>query len=322
MTVSRVINNSGYISQDARVRVEAAVAELQYVPNTLANSLRFKQTKTLALILTDITNPFFTTLARGVEDAASDAGFSVIFCNTDESEVEQDKHLTVLIRKRVDGILLVPAGSTSTSMAFARQRTVPVVVLDRTVPNACIDTVRCDSEHGAYELTRLLLELGHSRIAMLSGPPAVSTASDRVAGYRRAMAEAGASLCETLIFSGQFTQASGHSMAEAAFRLNPPPTAVFASNNFIAIGAYRAVRKAGLRIPEDIALVAFDDLPPALVLEPFLTVAAQPAYEMGRKATELLLARLAGQLPPERQEIVLPTELVVRRSSGDKLLKK
>ena len=152
MTVSRVINRSGYISQDARVRVEAAIAELEYVPNALANSLRFKQTKTLALILTDITNPFFTTLARGVEDVASDAGFSVIFCNTDESEIEQDEHLTVLMKKRVDGILLVPAESTASSMAFVRQRTVPVVVLDRRVPNGGMDTVRCDSEQGAYEL--------------------------------------------------------------------------------------------------------------------------------------------------------------------------
>jgi LacI family transcriptional regulator len=321
MTVSRVINRSGYISQDARVRVEAAIAELEYVPNTLANSLRFKQTKTLALILTDITNPFFTTLARGVEDVASDAGFSVIFCNTDESEIEQDEHLTVLMKKRVDGILLVPAESAAASMAFVRQRTVPVVVLDRRVPNGGMDTVRCDSEQGAYELTRLLLELGHTRIAMLSGPLGVSTAADRIAGYRRAMVETGDPLDETLILNGQFTQAGGHSMTEEAFCLNPPPTALFAGNNFIAIGAYRATREAGLRIPEDIAMVAFDDLPPALVLEPFLTVAAQPAYEMGRKATELLLARLAGQLPPECQEIVLPTELVVRRSSGAKLVR-
>ena len=129
MTVSRVINNSGYISQDARERVEAAVAEIGYVPNTLARSLRFKQTKTLALVLTDITNPFFTTLARGAEDVASEQGFNVIFCNTDESESEQARELTALVQKRVDGVLLVPAASSAEAVAFLREQGVPVVVL-------------------------------------------------------------------------------------------------------------------------------------------------------------------------------------------------
>ena len=176
MTVSRVINNSGYISQDARERVEAAVAEIGYVPNTLARSLRFKQTKTLALVLTDITNPFFTTLARGAEDVASDQGFNLIFCNTDESETEQAKELTALVQKRVDGVLLVPAASSAEPVAFLREQKVPVVVLDRRVPDCTVDSVRCDSEQGAYELAKLLLELGHTRIAALSGPKKVSTA--------------------------------------------------------------------------------------------------------------------------------------------------
>ena len=176
MTVSRVINNSGYISQDARERVEAAIAEIGYVPNTLARSLRFKQTKTLALVLTDITNPFFTTLARGAEDVASDQGFNVIFCNTDESESEQAKELTALVQKRVDGVLLVPAASSAEAVAFLREQKVPVVVLDRRVPDCTVDSVRCDSEKGAYELVKLLLDLGHTRIAALSGPKKVSTA--------------------------------------------------------------------------------------------------------------------------------------------------
>ncbi len=191
MTVSRVINNSGYISQDARERVEAAIAEIGYVPNTLARSLRFKQTKTLALVLTDITNPFFTTLARGAEDVASEQGFNVIFCNTDESESEQAKELTALVQKRVDGVLLVPAASSAEAVAFLREQGVPVVVLDRRVPDCTVDSVRCDSEKGAYELVKLLLDLGHTRIAALSGPQKVSTAQDRVAGYRRALADRG-----------------------------------------------------------------------------------------------------------------------------------
>lgn len=317
MTVSRAVNNSGYISQEARARVETAVAELGYVPNALATSLRYKQTKTLALILTDITNPFFTTVARGVEDAASEQGFSVIFANTDESEAEQADHLTVLVKKQVDGVLLVPARSAAEPVRFLQRHRVPVVVLDRRIPGAPADVVRCDSEQGAYQLVRLLLSLGHRRIAALAGPQDVSTAADRVAGYRRALAEAsGFQGADELVIHGAFTQDGGYEMTQRALALTPRPTAIFAGNNFIAIGAYRGLRAAGLRVPEDVAMAAFDDLPPALVMEPFLTVASQPAYDMGRRATELLLARLAGTGPAGFQEIVLPTGLIVRRSSG------
>jgi LacI family transcriptional regulator len=315
MTVSRVINNSGYIGQETQARVEAAIAELGYVPNTLARSLRFKRTRTLALVLTDITNPFFTTLARGVEDAASDQGFNVIFCNTDEAEAEQDKYLIMLVQKRVDGILLVPARSSGKPVRYLQDHGIPVVVLDRRVPDCQVDSVRCESELGAYELVRLLLGLGHRRIAALIGPDGVSTAADRLAGYRRALAEVGLET-EQLVFRGEYTQDGGRQMAQQALALIPGPTAVFASNNFIAIGAYCVLRDAGLRVPDDIAMVAFDDLPSALVMEPFLTVVAQPAYEMGQRATDLLLARLAGEGSIKFQNVVLPTELIVRRSSG------
>lgn len=319
MTVSRVLNKSGDTSPGTRVRVEAAVAELGYVPNLLARHLRFKQTETLALVLTDITNPFFTTVARGVEDAASDQGFSVIFCNTDESEAEQAEQLTILVKRQVDGVLLIPACSAAEPIKFLESHRVPVVVLDRRVPGVRADLVRCDSEQGAFQLTQLLLSQGHRRIAALSGPQSVSTAVDRVAGYRQAMASAGLGHAPELVFHGTFRQESGYQMARQALALQSQPTALFAANNFIALGAYRALREAGLRVPGDMSLVAFDDLPAALVMEPFLTVAAQPAYEMGQKATELLLARLSGEGPADCQEIVLPTEVIVRRSSGPPL---
>ncbi len=316
MTVSRVINNSGYISSETRERVEKVIADLGYVPNALARSLRFKQTKTLALVLTDITNPFFTTIARGVEDAASEQGFSVIFCNTDESESKEAEYLNVLLQKQVDGLLLVPACYSGDSVTFLQEHKVPVVVLDRRVSDVKIDTVRCDSEEGAYRLTRHLLDLGHTRIAILSGPSSVSTAMDRVAGYRRALVEAGLSSRAELVYHGEFVQTSGYQMALQALLVTLRPTALFAANNFITSGAFRAIREAGLRVPEDISIVSFDDLPMASDMGPFLTVAAQPAYEMGRRATELLLTRLAGEGPAEPQEIILPTEIVVRESSA------
>lgn len=316
MTVSRVTNNSGYISQETRERVLNAINELGYVPNALARSLRFKQTKTIALVITDITNPFFTTLARGVEDVASERGFSVIFCNTDESPETEAEYLTVLLQKQVDGFLVVPACSSSESIADLQERNVPVVVLDRRVPDLRVDTVRGDSEQGAYLLVRHLLDLGHRRIAVLSGPQDVSTAMDRVAGYRRAMAEADIQGEDALeYYFDRFTAGGGYKMAQQALALNPRPTAIFAANNFVAIGAFHAFREAGLRVPEDISLVVIDDLPEEFLTQPFMTTANQPAYDLGEHAIKLLLSRLSGAGPDEPQEIVLPLTMIVRHST-------
>jgi len=316
MTVSRVVHHSGYVNQVTRERVERAIVDLRYVPNALARSLRFKQTKTIALILSDITNPFFTTIARCVEDTASEQGFSVMFCNTDESVDEEADYLNVLLQKQVDGVLLVPASISPESVNRLQAHSVPVVVLDRRVPDAQVDTVRCDSETGAYQLTRHLLDLGHEQIAVLAGPETVSTSIDRVNGYRRALLEAGMPVDPARITFGKFTQTRGYEMAQKALAVPSRPTALFAANNFIAIGAYHAARDAGLRIPEDISIVTFDDLPDGFVLDPFFTVMTQRAQEMGKRAAELLLARLAGSGPAEVQEIVLPCELIARKSSA------
>ncbi len=314
ITVSRVINRSGYVSPETRARVEAAVAELQYVPNTLARSLRFKKTHTLALVLTDITNPFWTTVARGVEDAASQAGFNVILCNTDENEKKQAEYLKVLLQKRVDGFLLVPTGDAAGMIVAIQKQGIPVVILDRLVSGVDVDVVRGDSEGGAYQLVRLLIDLGHHRIAVLSGPRGISTAAQRVAGYWRALTDCGIACEPELVLWGEYTQASGYEMMQRILALRPRPTAVFAANNFIAVGALRALREAGLWAPGDLSLVSFDDIPSGLVIEPFLTVASQPAYAMGQRGTELLLMRLSGQAATEAQEIVLPAEIIVRRS--------
>lgn len=316
MTVSRVLNRTGYVSPATRQRVEGVIAELGYVPNTLARSLRSKRTKTLALVLSDITNPFFTTLARGVEDVASDHGFNVIFCNTDESPRKQAEYLTVLVQKQVDGVLLVPARSEPEPVCFLQQRGIVVVVVDRCIPGVAVDVVRGESEQAACQLTEHLLALGHRRIAMLCGPSDVSTAIDRQLGYQRAYRQKGFAAPDELIFHDSYTVASGVRMTQLALAAQPRPTALFAANNFIAIGAFQALREEGLRAPADLSLVAFDDLPLTLILDPFLTVASQPAYEIGWRATELLLARLASENHSAAQEIVLPTALIMRRSTA------
>ena len=318
ITVSRVINNSGYASVETRERVEAAIAELGYVPNTLARGLRSKRTHTLALVVTDITNPFFTLIARGVEDVASEAGYTVIYANTDESEAKEEKYVNILAQKQVDGVLLVPACSNAKSVEFLRTNKIPVVLIDRRVPDIQTDLVRCNSEEGAYHLINHMLDLGHEHILAISGPRYVSTSADRVTGYRRAMSAAGLDT-QCNIFYGAFTQASGYELTQQALALNPRPTALFGTNNFISIGVLKALLAAGFNVPEDMAVVGFDDLPTSLVVDPILTVTAQPAYEMGQKATELLLQRLSGSAPEMPQEIILATEFIERRSSGTRI---
>ena len=316
MTVSRVINESGYTSRETRARVNDAIAATGYMPNGLARQLRSRRTKTIALVVTDIRNPFFTTIASGVEDTARARGYAVMLCNTYESEVEEAEYVRVLIERRVDGVLLVPACGASKSVRLLQEHGMPTIVLDRHLRGVEADEVRADSQAGAYSAVHHLTDLGHRRIAVLTGPEGVSTSTDRVAGYREALREACPNgECEQIL-SGEFNEASGYSMTREVLGSERRPTAIFAANNFIAFGATRALREAGLRIPEDMSMVVFDDLPPGWVMDPFLTVVSQPAYEIGTQAAELLLKRLAGEAPEGPRSIVLPSELVIRRSTA------
>ena len=317
ITVSRVLNNSGYVSLETRTKVEAAARELNYVPNMLARSFRSSQTHTLALVLSDITNPFWTTVARGVEDVANTRDYHVIFCNTDENAAKQEEYLTVLLQRRVDGVLLVPAESEPHTVQKLQHHNVPIVVLDRRVPGARVDVIRGMSTKGSRRLIEHLIDMGHTRIAVLAGPDHVSVSNERIQGYQQAMNAAGLAMDPDLVLNGDFTIDGGVAMTNAVLNLDPRPTAIFAANNFIAIGALRVLQHAGLRVPADVSLVTFDDLP-NYVVEPFVTVVTQPAYELGRQAAELLFARLADEgesLPP--QEITLPTRLILRSSVKD-----
>ncbi len=314
ITVSRVMNDSGYVSAETRRRVEQAAAALHFEPNMLASGLKSKRTHTIALVLTDITNPFWTSVARAVEDEASRQGYTVIFCNTDESEQKQEQYLSMLLRRRVDGVLLVPASNSGETVRKLQAKEVAVVVLDRRVEGVEVDLVRGDSEQGARCLTEHLLSLGHRRVGMLAGPAGVSVSRERVAGYRMALTAADIAVDEALIQYDSFTVDGGDRMTRAVLALPTPPTALFAANNFIAVGAMRALHRAGLRVPQEMSLVAFDDLPDTYLQAPILTVAVQPTYELGTMAAKRLLERLADGEESGVEEIMLPTELIIRAS--------
>lgn len=320
VTVSRVINRAGNVKPATQARVEQAIDALGYVPSSAAQSMRSKRTRTLALIVPDIQNVFWTTVARGVEDATQSRAYSVFLCNTDENMAKQERYLDVLISQRVDGVIIAPCSVAAEPMARLRDRAIPTVVIDRRVDDWEVDNVSGDSLGGARALVQHLIALGHRRIAMLAGPAAATTASDRVAGYRQALAEAGIDADQRLIHFGEYKAQSGAQMIAQILEAQGQPTAVFAANNAIAMGVIAEAGRRGLRIPHDLALVSFDDLPDASSqLFPFLTVAAQPAYEIGARAAELLFDRLEGGdgLPPRR--VVLPTHLIIRASCGSQL---
>jgi LacI family transcriptional regulator len=321
VTVSRVINNAAHVKPTTRAAVERAIAELSYVPNVVARSLRSRRTRTLGLLLPDITNPFWTTVARGVEDSAHSHGYSVFLCNTDENPAKQQQYLDAVLSQRVDGVIIAPYDSDARNMSRLQEQNIPVVVVDRAVHDWDTDTVVTDSVSGAVALVRHLIELGHTRIAVLSGPPATSTASERVAGYCLALGEAGIPVDPRLIRRGEFRAASGEHMVGPLLDGDVHPTAIFAANNTLAQGALEALGKRGLRVPEDVALVCFDDFSDFSAFFPFMTVVAQPAYEMGSNAAQLLFSRLQSEtaLPPRC--VVLPARLVRRYSCGRHLMR-
>ena len=256
-----------------------------------------------------------------MEDAASELGYTVIFCNTDESQEQEDKYIQLLLQKQVDGILLVPADVASKSIDRIRKQETAVVVIDRSIDGMQADIVRGDSEGGAYELTQYLINLGHRRISLLSGPQKVSTSVDRVKGYQRAMLENG--LKDSIDFHyGEYTQESGRSFTGELFSHQIPPTAIFGGNNLIAIGALAALRQMNINVPDEVAVVSFDDIPENLTVKPFMTAIAQPPYEIGQEATKILVSRIKhGEVDPkDYQEVVFPVKLIVRESSGKKII--
>jgi LacI family transcriptional regulator len=322
ITVSRVVNGLPGVNQSTRERVNKAIAELNYVPNAMAKSLRSRQTCTIALVLTDITNPFWTTIARGVEDTAAQKGYNVIFCNTDEDLEKEAKYINILLQRRVDGIIIAASSDDRRPLLSLKRHNVPLVLIDRKINGFNVDVVRSDSKEGARLLTQHLINLGYDRIAMLAGPSKVFTSRERLDGYLEALQKNGIPIDDNLIKEGMYEEDGGFQFVKELLDRVSPPTAIVAANLSIAIGALRALREAGLRVPEDVGLVCFDDLPQASLIYPFLTVWAQRPYAMGVAAAELLLTRMTSKARRHKiREIIIDADLIIRKSCGNELLK-
>ncbi|GAB3284342.1 LacI family DNA-binding transcriptional regulator [Parasphingorhabdus pacifica] len=292
-TVSRALNGKSTVDPDLTTRVLAAANELGYRPNGPARNLRKQETAVLALIISDVENPFFTAIARGVEDVAHTAGYSVVLCNSDDDPDKEGEYIDVALQERVAGVLLSPTGRGDSADLLDAHGT-PCVAVDRPLPGATGDTVLVESRLAASEATAHLAASGYGRIGCLTGPTGVPTADDRLAGYRDGLREAHLRGSNSLVRRSEFRAVGAKQAANSLFTQADPPDGLLVANNAMAVGVLETLGELALRPGRDVGVVAFDDAPWTTLLDPPLTVVKQPAYDMGAVAAQLLFSRING----------------------------
>jgi len=317
-TVSHVINKTRFVSDLTRQRVLKTMAEVSYYPNVVAQSLRRKKTNTVGLVISDITNPFFPEVVRGIEKQLIRKGYSIILANTDD-DTEKEKELVILLYgKRVDGFIIVTADGENKYLDFLIQQKVPIVLLDRRISRVKLDMVLVDNKGGTRKLTEHLINLGHKKIGVITGPLSTSTGKERLKGYLESLRKHSLPKDDKLIKVGKFRQESGYSLTMELLSLSSPPSAILACNNVIGLGIMDALQEKGIKIPNEVALVIFDDLPWFRYLNPPISVVSQPTSELGEMAAKLLLERMKGRRKKPK-EVVLEVEFRPRLSAGETL---
>ncbi|MGY2401115.1 LacI family DNA-binding transcriptional regulator [Pseudomonas sp. SDO5271_S396] len=314
-TVSHVVNKTRPVSEPVRIKVEAAIKQLDYVPSAVARSLKAKTTATIGLLVPNSLNPYFAELARGIEDYCERNGYCVILCNSDDNAEKQRNYLRVLLEKRIDGLIVTSVGGDDSGLAvgLSAVRT-PMVIVDRALDGIDVDLVRIDHEEGAYLATRHLLELGHRDIACIGGPGHTRVAQMRLAGYRRALREAGVEVLANRTEESDFTSTGGYAAAVKLLAHNPP-SAIFACNDMIGFGVLRAAAERDLRVPDELSVIGFDDIQMGRYVYPALTTVGQSIVQLGETAAELLLRRIASPQIAVDQRIVTPS-IVLRESTA------
>jgi LacI family transcriptional regulator len=311
-TVSRVLNERGNVSEELSVRVKKVAADLGYQPFGPARALRQQLTPVWAVIIADIENPFFTAIVRGIEDVAVTEDHRVVLCNSDEDVSKEAAYLNIVIAERMAGAVIAVASTADSHLEPLLERNIPVVAVDRRPLRHGVDSVLVDNRLGGEQATDHLAAAGCRRIACITGPTRLSTAGERLAGYRDAIGRLGLAADNSLVRRADFKEKGGYLATRALLATDERPDGLLVTNNLMTIGALRAIREAGLDIPTDLALVGFDDAPWTTLTQPQLTVVAQPTYEIGRQAARLLATAEAGA--PARH-IVLPPTLITRQST-------
>lgn len=313
-TVSYVLNKNRRVSPDLEKRVWEAVKAIKYQPNALARSLRSKQTRTLGMLVPDNSNPFLAEITRYIENECFALGYNIILCNTEERLEKEQRYIDVLLEKQIDGIILVSAGGEGENLKPIFTQGLPLVVVDCELHNIECDMVVTDQWKIGQQATRHLIERGHKRIACITAPRHTTPSTERTKGYRETLEAAGIPYEPALVRSSDFQAASGYSVMQQLLDLDARPTGVFVYNDSMAIGALCAIHEAGLRIPEDIAVVGVDDIAMAAYITPRLTTVAQPLQGMSKLAAKLLVGRISGG-EKKTQRYVLETTLVVRKTT-------
>jgi LacI family transcriptional regulator len=316
-TVSRVLNKKSEnyrISKETERLVLQAAKVLNYRPNQVARGLRLKRTHTIGLVAPDVSNPFFAYLIKSIQNAAHELGYSVIVCDTDETPSLEVEHISLLRSKAADGLIVMPVGQKASHLEELLHEEVPLVLVDRCFDELEVSSVSVDNYAGALEAVEFLIRHGHSRIGIIQGLPNTSTCEGRWQGYRDAHLKYNLPIDETLVVGGDFRKETGYVATKLLLNLNDPPTAIFATSDFITLGVLEALVEEGLSIPKDISLVAFDDIDFAPFLICPLTTVAQPKEVMGEIAVKLLAEQLRPGAKKEPRRIVLKPRLVVRQS--------
>lgn len=315
-TVSHVINDTRAVSAAARERVLTAMAELDYRPDAVARSLRVRETLTLGLIVPNIEIPFFARVARHIERAANQAGYSVILCNSEWSHERELFYLDNMLARRVDGLVCISLAMRGEHVAPVLQRGTPVVLFDReTMPGIELDGVGIDNFKGAYDATMHLIDLGHRAIGCITGLSKSVLSANRIAGYRQALHDRGLLFDPDLIYPGDYTAPTGLAGAKALLARDQRPTAIFAFSDMMAVGVLQALHECGLRAPDDIAVIGFDGVSLTEHICPPLSTVEQPIPQMSEVAINLLLERINGTAPSEARVVVFEPKLVARAST-------
>jgi LacI family transcriptional regulator len=314
-TVSHVINKTRFVSEELIAKVLKAIQELNYHPNAVARSLVKKKTHTIGIIISDILNPFYTAIVRGIEDVTYQSGYNVMLCNTDENPEKEKLYIQVLMEKRIDGLAIATAFQDGVHPLVSQLGTVPLVNIVRKIKGLASDSVVGDNTGGAYQAIDHLIGLGHRRIGIISGPSGLSSGAERLKGCKKAFEDHGIPIDLDLIKFGDFKKESGYTLTQEILQHRNRPTAIFVTNNQMTIGALNALNELETRIPEDISLISFDDMEWYSFHNPPITTVEHSPYQMGKKAGEMLVRRISkkGGKP---KGVLFPSNLIVRGSTS------
>ena len=316
-TVSNVLSGSPTVREPLRKRVMKAVDSLAYQPNQLSRGLRLNKTNIIGMIISDVSNPFFPAVVKGAEDTAFKNGYRLFLCNSDNNFAKEETYLRELQTYLPSGLIIMTSdisGSTRLAETY-RKAGAAVVYVDRLPHQWNGDTVTSTNEEGSYEATKYLLGLGHRRLSMISGSSQLTNSGERVQGFLRALRGAGINFSSKYIQEGTFDKESGYEKAQLLLQLNPRPTAIFAANDLLAFGALNAIRDRGLRCPQDVSVIGFDNFDLAEFVTPTLTSVEQSGYALGATAAQVIMDRIRKKSGP-RMEHILPTTLKLRASVG------